>query len=1585
MPWRLTDDDFLPQAGLSVTAELPVQQLVPPYAPLFELNARIQAVGGVADGDSLKFVPERAECKPLEGLPHTDRSYANCSCAGAAASDQGSNVVNGVATLPSGIHTLGRHVVCHAFALSGASDRVDLDYEPQRGVSFDGVNRSVAVPLLDPNTTLVHFDTEISIATPHAGYIRLVRLSEAHSQMIAAGVDIASILDASGICDDAASLAGSGGGGVGPGALGGALSDLVVAGGGGEGGGGDAGDGDATSSAAAAASSTGVPTRTLHVKPPTSGTYAACHAFRTLVDTPVEASERFTLQIGVYLVVSYAVSSLSTPLLVLNENTRLRPAGAAAGDFVKFVRQKGTATPATECAGAAASLDGGQLVEAGKIDLRVVDRTLFAPSATYLLCHAFNYTGGDADEDYHTQTVGGDGDLAGVSRMVLNVTVAFPISSLTTLDVNALPARSTARKQLTVRVPSTADNRAVAGDALVLLPASVGNCAGAAALHYRAACDLDPAYGGDFVAASTLTPNAEPRDGVADGVETRLLRLNAGAMLVCHAFAADLFVMPDDDDDDGGSTGAGALAPSPPPPGSTGPICPLPSAYAATDAAFRQQYGVIVNVEYPMTQAVPATVVEGSAERVEVLGGSLGDMVRWVPACELGCGREPSHDPDFPFVTLSANPLTSSPPPPHAPSPPRAPGAPAAPAAPPPPYAGSVSVPSTPPGYVPMQAALYKLCYAYAEDLVLIPGAPGGADARWPQMQHVVEVPLLAGVTSLRVERPHEATAPRPTLSHDAPVELALRHADWAWLRLPLKCDDEDDDVPIAGCRPGAPLAAAVEVDTGFSPQDLRYHSMHMLFAHAPVHQPITSPPAGSGLVAGAAGASAAAIDASQCFDGLDEDRLERLKGGYMLPPGALMVEPEVHGFTQLRLRDRVTFHVGANVSSGGCNGLPADELWIRLRCAVPTSEYIPLCRATVRALLLPISVPPGYEQTIEIPLEPGAPNSASRALLQVGLGDADIVRFTVLTEVTRCGGASEPLPFPSNDTVGFAGSLVVQRDACPRANDHQNGYLEAVAAGGSELHGGELRNTSLEFFCTDHPGMYNLVVDARDQPLHTEGPPTIGDEGLPSGSLAGAPLGEGVCPDSWGALLSGINANRTADRKLSGLPTGWLEGQPNNVLRRGRVLVRLLVYRSKPFGSQPFYDGEMREVCLSHGQTRTFSIYTASPSNATLHLSLDAPISAAYARRDLPPDVANGVYDTRIAIVDTPRWGCTDSACDGPRSRFALTASSCNPAAGGYWYVSLVLRSAAATAAESALATGASAAAATSVRVRPARFHLSMVLYPADLAQVVGAPAPTFTLPSPASADAASVLGPMRTGVGYLGGGTMLHFRLREVPPHLAPHVEVQLTQGTARAVYVQRDRCAASASGLAAANGGGSAADGESASCGPENDASCVVKWLSRFSAFRDAKLHQMGGTLRAPSRSALAAESMPPGDWWLAIEANPEDIADASLTVTLLGQPARTKRLCLLGRFCSDYDDLAKRYADGERDADDPAIYFLRLGKATLYERAQQLGGTSIAFIFAGSFAVSLVLLRWLWNCVKAMLFAPTATSAGYGSLA
>ena len=158
----------------------------------------------------------------------------------------------------------------------------------------------------------------------------------------------------------------------------------------------------------------------------------------------------------------------------------------------------------------------------------------------------------------------------------------------------------------------------------------------------------------------------------------------------------------------------------------------------------------------------------------------------------------------------------------------------------------------------------------------------------------------------------------------------------------------------------------------------------------------------------------------------------------------------------------------------------------------------------------------------------------------------------------------------------GFSGQLVVQGEgACPLARGDAD-FDRRVRPSAVQP------NATVEYFCTDRPGLYTFVLDAQPQPAFTEGPgPFVGEGGVafdggggPLGTDAG---GAEVCPSEWAALGAALGAPA---------PRAWREGQPNNVLRRGRLRVALTLYRSDPLWyTTPFVSGERRESCLSYAQ----------------------------------------------------------------------------------------------------------------------------------------------------------------------------------------------------------------------------------------------------------------------------------------------------------------------------------------------------------------------------------------------------------------
>jgi hypothetical protein len=223
-----------------------------------------------------------------------------------------------------------------------------------------------------------------------------------------------------------------------------------------------------------------------------------------------------------------------------------------------------------------------------------------------------------------------------------------------------------------------------------------------------------------------------------------------------------------------------------------------------------------------------------------------------------------------------------------------------------------------------------------------------------------VEVPL--STASLVVVRQPDAA---PTqLTHLQSYEGRLDAGEWHWFRLPLLCSAGS---PLPSCEAGELLAASVELDTNFNASLLRYESVYALLAHEQVLEPTET-------------------DAVSCFDGLEESQIGNLAAGYTRR-GA---EPEVNGFdlrtgSGMRGIDRLTFHVGSNMSSGGCNALLKQELLLRVRCPPESSgSSVTVCGFSLRATLLHKTIRAGYAATLTVPMEPSAADAASRLSFQV-------------------------------------------------------------------------------------------------------------------------------------------------------------------------------------------------------------------------------------------------------------------------------------------------------------------------------------------------------------------------------------------------------------------------------------------------------------------------------------------------------------------------------------------------------------------------------------------------------------------------
>ena len=284
--------------------------------------------------------------------------------------------------------------------------------------------------------------------------------------------------------------------------------------------------------------------------------------------------------------------------------------------------------------------------------------------------------------------------------------------------------------------------------------------------------------------------------------------------------------------------------------------------------------------------------------------------------------------------------------------------------------------------------------------------------------------------------------------------------------------------------------------------------------------------------------------------------------------------------------------------------------------------------------------------------------------------------------------------------------------------------------------------------------------------------------------------------------------------------------------------------------------------------QLRFFSIEATSAAAATLYVTVDAPVSAIYIRRDQQPDPSAALYDASAQLALAPRWGCSTVGC-ASRTQFALSVTNCEPDAAVTWHVAIGLDGVdqLTTTSDAVIAGGAPA-----VDLRPARFFVTMVLHPLDLVQTASSPIITYGI-APAAAGVEDSLASITGGTGarFVGTSSMRHFRVRDVSPTLGAFASVSVEQGSLRALYLQPDTCAVSSSGR-------SATGGESSACGPENHADCHIDWMTSFNQFDLAKLYRASGSVQEVPLTALTASirGSQPRDWWISLEANVEDVA-------------------------------------------------------------------------------------------------------------
>jgi hypothetical protein len=1191
------------------------------------------------------------------------------------------------------------------------------------------------------------------------------------------------------------------------------------------------------------------------------GMYAVCHAFVTppsIDEEAAEATERFTLQ-PTRVHVRYAITAVVPYFAQVNKLVTLTLEGPAPGDHVRLMEWK----PARgiSCAGAAASADGGRVSTAGTLQVRITAQ-LLVKAAPFTVCHAFNRTddGDPPEEDYLPQGA-------------LNVSVAYPVQAADALDVNEQPTAIRVRKRLLFDFPTGSLNSLSVGDAVVLLPASVGDCRGAADLHKDAECN---GVSGDRVAAGSVMPSAD------DGSTriNRALRLYEGPHVVCVAFADDLYKVEGDDDDDDDDF---ATQPNPPPPAPPpGVTCVREEDYAATDDLFREQFGVRIDVRWPLLEAPRYRAQVEQDARAELEGAEPGDMVRLLPACEEGCGAVAgngkllpgSAHPDWIEVGTQGSNISMG-------------------------------------GYAP---AVYKVCYAYHEDL------DGGAPSwRGPSaMALAVDVPT--STASVQLYDP--AAAAGPPGSAAAPVVLPVADGEvyagglaadaWAWFQVPLECSAAA--AVTGGCDDGEPLVASLEFDAAFSMTRVRYDSLELLASVAAV-------------------AGDAVADAAHCFDGLPLPLLHDLQAGYFAPGARL--HDSGH---ELRVAsDRATLNVGFNSSAWSCGLNKRAQLFVRLRCAPDAAAFeaeedpaaalhaarAAGCNYTLRATLWSARIRAGTDTTRRLPIEPGGEGGDARQLIQAELEDADILRFTLRSAWVACDGGFEELPWPSHAALGFGGIMLAQMGACPSPEpggfaDVPGGALQrfdgcdtygcdapttAAPTGSSDNKPASPpppmsppsapplpapRNGTVEFFCVAQAELVTFVIDAATQTADTEGPAEL--------APLGAPFAENRCPGHWITARDKLSFGGAGD-----MPAEFVEGGARNVRRRPRIYVDVDVYRSEGRLLMPFEDGEARVACLALGQLRRYSITTGGAHNSTLHVAVNAPISGIYASRNALPTPEE--HDVAATLAGTPRWGCDDPSC-AMRSTFSLVATTCAPDEPAIWHVALFLDDAddAADAAADAARHG------SEVSLRARRFEVMLELQPID-AVIAYSPPPPPNASDPYDGVPVPLQPPLldlpkpATRHSYLCCSAFRHVRLLAVPSLFAPAVQIEMGHGTLRAIYLQPDVCATSATGLSPEG------TSESSACAHGSDG-CIAEWMTTYNPYTQRRVYRSTGALTMPPLSAKDAAGAPPRDWWLSLEANEDDLAEVEISMQLLEAVPISPPPCQ-GMYCVDPDDPATRH--------------------------------------------------------------------------
>ena len=375
-----------------------------------------------------------------------------------------------------------------------------------------------------------------------------------------------------------------------------------------------------------------------------------------------------------------------------------------------------------------------------------------------------------------------------------------------------------------------------------------------------------------------------------------------------------------------------------------------------------------------------------------------------------------------------------------------------------------------------------------------------------------------SGITMLTVRRVDDP--PTLTLGHDTPATMTLAVGDWRWVHVPMICDEVDGGAPLPGCLPAAQLGVLLEGRRLFTRPTTLPHARPPPCAHA---RPAASWRHGERLAAGVLRWDRPRPSRAATRRLLEARRRAR---GQWLPPAPCRRPLHVPHRRQRLLRwlqrARHTRGLAARhlrrgqrrgrvatrqLHRDGARGVlsaahPARLLGApaaahragrngRFRARDATGGARRRGHPQVHAALdegwLVRPARPAHPSNARAPFP--APSQLANAharsprphsLAPDGRG---LVPRPVSAGATAAS-VDGALPFPNNDTFGFGGAMLVNREDCPRVGEgagvgYRPGYLVDLArpAGGSAA---LASNTSLEFFCTDEPGWYILLLDAQ-------------------------------------------------------------------------------------------------------------------------------------------------------------------------------------------------------------------------------------------------------------------------------------------------------------------------------------------------------------------------------------------------------------------------------------------------------------------------------------------------------------------------